>query len=76
MSDFVPGDIIVCGEGVHIVLSITKEGIFTPDGFLVIESGSRLNPKFCRKYTGAISAIEHLLPEDYEELIVRARMQP
>ena len=62
MAKFKKGDIAVTSlERVFKVTGLTKGLYKIPDGFLIDQNGGFVNPKYCRKYDGALSAVEHLL---------------
>lgn len=57
MSDFKAGDWVVGGEANSFrVVSVVADG--QTQGFLVDKWGGLHNPKFMKKYRGAVSALE------------------
>lgn len=55
VGDYVKTDV---GQRAFKVAGITEEDTRTiPKGWLIDEEGRFINPKFCMKYTGALSAI-------------------
>lgn len=54
----------VKGENrVFKIAGFTKGRKIIPDGWLIDEDGFCMNPKFCHKYEGALSAIKQELGE-------------
>lgn len=59
MSEIKIGDIakMIDSNKVFVVEGITKGYPYIPDGFLIDQFGSMINPAHCRKYNGAVSVL-------------------
>lgn len=58
-EEFKIGDKLVVNE--HRVITVTGftyGHLAVPNGWPLDEDGSAVNPKFCRKYSGALSALK------------------
>ena len=63
MNEFKRGDLVIMNNRVFRVRAVTtgKEGRHIPEGFLIDKDSTYHNPKLCRAYKGALSALEGVL---------------